>query len=66
MAKLDNTLKAKFDALNDEQLARKVDELKQTIPNLNEQLDYAARMLRDRRAAAARKALDDARKQRAY
>lgn len=66
MAKLDNTLKAKFDALNDEQLARKVDELKQTIPQLNEQLDYAARMLRDRVAAARRKALDDARKQRTY
>lgn len=66
MAKLDNTLKAKFDALNDEQLARKVDELKQTIPSLNEQLDYAARMLRDRRAAAARKAVDDARKQRTF
>lgn len=63
---MDKALKAKFDALNDEQLARKVDELKQTIPALNEQLDYAARMLRDRRAAAAKKAIDDARKQRSH
>lgn len=64
MAKLESALKAKFDALTDEQLGRKVDELKQTIPHLNEQLDYAARMLRDRRAAAARKALDNARSKR--
>lgn len=59
---MDKALKARFDALNDDQLARKVVELKQTIPQLNEQLDYASRMLRDRRAAAAKKAIDDARK----
>lgn len=62
MAKLDKALKAKLDSLNDEQLARKVEELKQTIPQLNEQLDYACRMQRDRRAVEAKKALDDARK----
>lgn len=66
MAKLDKALKAKFDSLNDEQLARKVDELKQTIPELNEQLDYAARMLRDRRAIAATKLIEDARKRRTH
>lgn len=60
--KLDKALKAKLDSLNDDQLSRKVDELKQTIPELNEQLDYSARMLRDRRNIAARKALDDARR----
>lgn len=59
---MDKALKARFDTLDDEQLARKVAELKQTIPALNEQLDYANRMLRDRRAAAAKKAIDDARK----
>lgn len=59
---MDKVLKSRFDSLDDEQLARKVAELKQTIPALNEQLDYANRMLRDRRAAAAKKAIDDARK----
>lgn len=62
MAKVDSGLKARFDALTDEQLDRKVQELKQTIPDLNAQLDYAARMQRDRRAAALRKAIDDARR----
>lgn len=62
MAKLDKGLQAKFEALNDEQLERKVAELKQTIPHLNEQLDFASRMLRDRRAAALKKATEDARK----
>lgn len=62
MAKLDKGLQAKFAALSDDQLARKVEELKQTIPHLNEQLDFASRMLRDRRAAALKKATEDARK----
>lgn len=61
MAKIDKELKAKLDVLTDDQLERKVNELKQTIPDLNIQLDYTARLLRDRRHAAARKALDDAR-----
>lgn len=62
MAKIDKDLKAKFDSLNDAQLERKVDELKQTIPDLNAQLDYSARLLRERRHAAAKRAIDDARR----
>lgn len=61
MAKLDKGLQAKFEALSDDQLERKVAELKQTIPHLNEQLDFASRMLRDRRAAALKKATEHAR-----
>lgn len=62
MAKIDKDLKARFDALTDEQLERKVDELKQTIPDLNEQLDYTNRMLKVRRKDAIKKAIDDSRR----
>lgn len=62
MAKIDKDLKIKIDALTDEQLERKVEELKQTIPDLNVQLDYTARLLRDRRQIAYKKAIDDVRR----
>lgn len=62
MPKLDKTLQAVLDNLTDEQLDRKVTELRQTIPQLNMQLDYAATRLRERRHIAAKKALDDARR----
>lgn len=65
MAKLEKDLKAKLEALNNDQLERKVDELRQTIPQLNEQLDFASRMLRDRRAAETKRILEDARKRNA-
>lgn len=58
--KIDKELKAKLDALTDEQVDRKVAELRTVIPDLNLQLDYLARSQRDRRHAAARKALDQA------
>lgn len=59
MSKIDKVLKAKFDALTQDQLDRKVVELKHTIPELNAQLDYAVAVQRARRHAAARKAVDD-------
>lgn len=62
MSKVDHDTKARIDAFTDEQLAKKVDQLKHIIPQLNAELDYAARVQRDRRHAAARKALDDARR----
>lgn len=62
MAKLSKELKIRFDLLNDEQLERKVDELKQTIPELMEQLDYTNRMLKVRRKDAIKKAIDDSRR----
>lgn len=62
MSKVDHETKARIDAFTDEQLERKVDQLKHTIPQLNAELDYAARLQRDRRHAAARKVLEDARR----
>lgn len=62
MAKLDKDLKIRFDLLSDEQLERKVAELKQTIPDLMEQLDYTSRMLKVRRRDAIKKAIDDSRR----
>lgn len=62
MSKLDKALQVVFDNLTDDQLDRKVTELRQTIPQLNMQLDYAASRLRERRHAAAKKALDDSRR----
>lgn len=62
MAKIDKDLKAKLDSLNDEQVDRKVAELRVTIPDLNAQLDYLSRSQRDRRHAAAKKALDVSRR----
>lgn len=64
MARLDKALQIRFDLLNDDQLERKVDELKQTIPQLMEQLDYTSRMLKVRRRDAIKKAIDDARRNR--
>lgn len=61
MAKIDKAVQARLAGFTDEQLDRKVQELKQTIPELNAQLDFAVRLQRDRRAAALRKAVDDAR-----
>lgn len=60
MAKLDKVLAATIDHLTDEQLERKVSELRETIPHLNLQLDHAYMRLRERRVAATKKQLDDA------
>jgi hypothetical protein len=62
MAKLDKTLAVVIDSLTDEQLERKVTELKDTIPQLNLQLDHASMRLKERRAAAMKKKVDDARR----
>ena len=62
MAKVDHDTKARIDAFTDEQLDKKVDHLKHTIPQLNAELDYMVKVQRDRRHKAAKKALDDARK----
>lgn len=61
MAKIDKQLKSQIDGLADDALARTVDELKLKIPELNAKLDYAARLLRERRAAALKRAVDVAR-----
>jgi len=62
MPKLDKALQVTFDSLTDDQLARKADELKDTIPQLNMQLDHVTMRLKERRHAAAKKALDDSRR----
>lgn len=56
MPRVDKEIKARVDALNDEQLERKVKDLRGTITLLNEEVDYAARTLRDRRNRALREA----------
>jgi len=61
VSKASKEIKARIDALTDEQLERKVDNLRSTIPDLQEELDYAARTLRDRRKAALQKKINDAR-----
>lgn len=61
MAKIDKQLQAQINALSDDQLGRKVDELKLRIPELNATLDYSSRLLRERRAAALKRAVDAAR-----
>lgn len=61
MSKASKEIKARIDALTDEQLERKVNNLRSDIPKLQEELDYASRTLRDRRKAALRKKINDAR-----
>lgn len=61
MSKASKEIKARIDALTDEQLERKVDNLRSTIPDLQEELDYASRALRDRRKAALQRKINDAR-----
>lgn len=60
MSKVSKEIKLRIDQLNDEQLDRKVDHLRKVIPELNEELDYAARIQRDRRKAAQKAALEEA------
>jgi hypothetical protein len=61
VSKASKEIKARIDALTDEQLERKVDNLRSTIPDLQEELDYASRALRDRRKAALQRKINDAR-----
>ena len=49
MSRASKEIRRRIDQLTDEQLERKVKDLRETIPALQEELDYAARMLRDRR-----------------
>lgn len=63
MSKVDKEVRARIDQLSDEQLDRKVKGLRETIATLNVELDYAARSLRDRRAAAFKAAQKRAREQ---
>lgn len=62
MAKVDKDVKVRVDALTDEQLDRKVDHLRQTIPALNTELDYAARVQKDRRRASLQAKIDEAKR----
>lgn len=62
MSKASKEVKARIDALTDEQLERKVDNLRADIPKLQEELDYASRALRDRRKAALQRGIDEARR----
>lgn len=61
MSKASKEIKARIDALTDEQVERKVDNLRATIPQLQEELDYASRALRERRKAALRRSIDETR-----
>lgn len=61
MAKASKEVRARIDALTDDQLVRKVDNLRTDIPKLQEELDYATRTLRDRRKAALQRRIDEAR-----
>lgn len=61
MSKASKEVRARIDALTDEQLARKVDNLRADIPKLQEELDYAARTLRDRRKNALQRSINETR-----
>lgn len=59
--KASKEVRARIDALTDEQLARKVDNLRADIPKLQEELDYATRALRERRKTALQRKIDESR-----
>ncbi len=56
MPRIDKDVKARVDVLSVDQLERKVKDLRETITLLNEEVDYAARILRDKRNRALREA----------
>lgn len=61
MSKASKEIKARIDALTDDQVERKVENLRATIPQLQEELDYASRTLRDRRKAALQRKVNETR-----
>lgn len=61
MSKVSKEVKVRIDSFSDEQVERKVEHLRKTIPELQEELDYASRSLRDRRKLALQKKVDEAR-----
>lgn len=59
MAKVSKEIRSRIDSLDEEQLERKVTHLRETIPQLQEELEYASRLWRDKRKAALQRKIDD-------